>query len=266
MNKQTSKKPYKVGIVLSGGGARGFGHIGVLKALFEAGIQPEVVSGSSAGSIVGALYCDGNDPGQILELSRYIRLINVIRVTIPTNGFMQIQGITSLLRRNIKATRFEELEKPLFVNATDFYKARLTTFESGPLIRPVMASAAIPILFKPVMIDGVAYVDSGLIDNLPVSPLIDKCDYIIGVNANPVGEIEKLGGFTDTIDRMVKISYRDSIQRNKEYCSLYIEPPQLSNYKILEKSKLMEMVDAGYQYTKDLLRYKQHLFGQLVNT
>jgi NTE family protein len=90
-------REYKTGFVLSGGGARGFAHLGVIQALNEAGISPDIISGTSAGAIAGAFYCDGHSPKEILKIMAHHSRLDYMRPTLPRNGLLEISGINKLL-------------------------------------------------------------------------------------------------------------------------------------------------------------------------
>ena len=170
---------YKTGIVLSGGGARGFAHLGVLLALNEAGIFPDIISGTSAGALIGVLYADGYTPGEIMKLLDANTSFHYIRPTVPKEGLLQISGIIKILRDNLRAKTFEELKLPLIVAATNLNYGRIEYFSAGELLQPVIASASIPVLFKPVLINGCLFVDGGVLDNLPIKPVEEVCEFKI---------------------------------------------------------------------------------------
>lgn len=251
----TKLKPdkYSTALILSGGGARGFTHVGVLKALHEYKIFPSVICGSSAGAIVGALYADGHQPDDIVKIVKDKNFLSFLRVTYPTDGLFKLKGIASILRGVMSAKTFEELKLPLFVAATNFNTGKIRFFSKGELIIPVLASASIPIFFKPVKIDDHYYVDGGLLNNLPVEPVLGKATRIIGVNANPVGQIDKMPSFLGVIDRTVRMSYMSGIQNNIARCDIYIEPEKLKNYTILQLSKAEEIMEIGYEETMKVL-------------
>ena len=171
-----SDKKYKIGLVLSGGGARGFAHLGVIQALNEAGLFPDVISGTSAGAIIGSLYADGYTPAEIMKMVNSNSRLSYIRPTVPREGLLQISGIVRILRDNLRAKNFEELKIPLYVSATDLNNGKIVYFSKGVLIEKIIASASIPVLFKPVVIDNIHYVDGGVLDNLPVRPIEKECE------------------------------------------------------------------------------------------
>ena len=157
-----TEKRFKTGIVLSGGGARGFSHLGVLQALNEANIYPDIISGTSIGAIVGSLYADGNKPYEIFNLFSKNTRLDYFSLTVPKDGLLQISGMARILRETLKAKTFEELKLPLYVAATDLNNGKIVYFSKGELLRPVIASASIPVIFKPLIIDKTFYVDGGV--------------------------------------------------------------------------------------------------------
>jgi NTE family protein len=188
------EKKYKIGLVLSGGGARGFAHLGVIQALNDAGIFPDVISGTSAGALAGVLYADGHTPKEIQKIMNSGSRLDFMRPALPREGLLQIGGIIKILKASLHAKSFDELKIPLFVTATDLNNGKAVYFSKGELLDPVIASASIPVLFQPVIINNICYVDGGVLDNLPIRPIENKCRFLIGSFVNPVGYIEKISG------------------------------------------------------------------------
>ena len=256
-------KQYNTGLVLSGGGARGFAHLGVLEALNEAGIYPDVLSGASAGALVGVLYSDGYTPREILKIMNATRLLHYMRPTVPRSGLLQISGISKILDGNLKARTFKDLKIPLFVSATDLNNAVPVYFSEGDLIERVIASASIPVLFNPVVIDNVNYVDGGVLDNLPLRPIEGKCRFTIGSFVNPVGKEEMISGLMQIAERTFMVSMSKEIGDKSKKFDLFIAPPELSKYKILDPEKSSELFDIGYNATKSKL--KEPEIRRLIN-
>jgi NTE family protein len=200
------EKIYKTGLVLSGGGARGFAHLGVIKALNEAGIIPDVISGTSAGAIVGSLYADGYTPEEILKIMNLNGRLQYFSPTVPRGGLLQISGVEKILREKLRAKTFGELKIPLFVSATDLNSGKAVYFSEGDLLWPVIASASIPVLFKPVVIDGVQYVDGGVLDNMPIKPIEPLCRLLIGSFVNPTGFEENITSLIHIAERTFLLS------------------------------------------------------------
>ena len=175
----------KLGLVLSGGGVRGVAHIGVLKALDEAGISVDMVAGTSAGAIIGAFYCAGVSPDEIYRIADESGWFKIVKPTIPVKGFMKLQYLSDLLKKHVGKDDFSALKIPLYVTAININTARLEVFHEGSLYEKVIASASVPLMFEPVSIKNQLYLDGGLRMNLPAEPIRPLCQYLLGVNLIP---------------------------------------------------------------------------------
>jgi NTE family protein len=246
-------KKYKVGLVLSGGGTRGFAHLGVIQALIEAGIFPDVISGTSAGALVGVLYADGYSPREILTMMNWASRFDFMRPAMPREGLLQINGIIKILKTSLRSKKFSDLKIPLFVSATDLNNGKVVYFSEGDIIEPVIASASIPVLFQPVKINNVSYVDGGVLDNLPIRPIENQCSVTIGSFVNPVGYIEKISGLISIAERTFMLSMSKDILDKAKRFDLFIAPAKLRNYRFLDPEKSLEVFDIGYQATKEKL-------------
>ena len=139
-------KPYKFGISLSGGGARGIVHIGVLEALQKHGIRPEIISGASAGALVGVFYAAGMEPLKILELVKSNKMVKLFKWQMPSNGLIDISKISSLLEQNIEYDDFSQLQKPFYCSVVNLNSGLSEIKSEGKLFQWVVASASIPII------------------------------------------------------------------------------------------------------------------------
>jgi NTE family protein len=249
-----SDKQYNIGLVLSGGGARGYAHLGVIQALNEAGIFPDVISGTSAGALIGVLYADGYTPGEILNLMNGGSRLDFMRPALPREGLLQINVILKILKSHLRAKIFEELKIPLFVSATDLNNGKAVYFSEGDLFDPVIASASIPVLFQPVKINDISYVDGGVLDNLPIRPIENKCRILIGSFVNPVGYMEKISGLINIAERTFMLSMSKEISEKAKKFDLFVAPPELRNYKILDPEKSGELFMIGYKATNEKLK------------
>lgn len=248
------EEKYNTGLVLSGGGARGFAHLGVLQALNEADIFPDIVSGTSAGALVGVLYCDGNSPREILKIMKMQSKLDYMRPVVPRNGLLQISGVAKLLENYLKAKTFEDLKIPLFICATDLNNGKAVYFSKGKLITPVIASSSIPVLFKPVIINKINYVDGGVLDNLPVKPIRNKCKKLIGSFVNPVGYEESISGLITIAIRTFMLDQTKEMVEKSKYFDLMIAPAELTKFGILETESADAIFEMGYKITKSKLK------------
>jgi NTE family protein len=248
-----AEEQYNIGLVLSGGGARGFAHLGLIQALNDSGIFPDIISGTSAGALAGVLYADGYTPREILHIMNTGSRLDYMRPAMPREGLLQIGGIIKILKSSLRAKTFEELKTPLYVAATDLNNGRAEYFSKGDLIDPVIASASIPVLFQPVLINDVYYVDGGVLDNLPLKPIEKKCRSLIGSFVNPVGYMENCKGLINIAERTFMLSMSKEIGEKARIFDLFVAPLELRNYKILDPEKAEELFEVGYRSTKEKL-------------
>ncbi len=245
-----------IGLVLSGGGARGAAHIGVIKALEEHKIYPTHIAGTSAGAIVGALYAGGVGWLEMLNFFKTIPLFNTNRYAYRKPGFIDTKRFYDNFKEYLPIDNFNALKKPLFITATNVVDGTLKIFHEGELIRPVLASASFPGVFTPTEIDGSYYIDGGTLNNFPVEPLKQDCDTIIGVYVNPLKKIkiEDLKHSYNIVDRALKIkSVSESISKFSD-CDLVIKPEALSNYGTFSMNNMEAIFEVGYTSTKEFLK------------
>lgn len=252
-------KPYKIGIALSGGGIKGLCHAGVLKALEEQGIKPDIISGVSAGAVVGALYADGYSPDEIAKLFEDISFRQMTKFRIPDGGLFRIDAFENFIFKNMRAKTFEELNIPLRIVATNLDKGQSVVFSKGNLIDPIVASCSVPVLFTPKKINGIHYVDGGVLKNFPVSTISDDCDKVIGINASPLVADEYKLSLMNVASRTYHFMFKANILHDKELCDLLIEPVDMGNYDTFEVDKGREIFELGYQSTKQLLESKMKI-------
>jgi len=249
------KKTYDTGIILSGGGARGFAHAGILKALNESDIYPEVISGVSAGAIVGALYADGHSPDEIYEIfSSEDNFFNFVRFTVPRRGIFKTVGLSTNLGKNLRSEKFGDLEIPLYVAATNISTGKMVYFHEGEILPAVLASASIPVLFEPVEIDGDLYVDGGVLDNFPVAPVQEQCKRLIGVSLNPIQAEEDFSHLFRIAERSFRLSVSANIRDKFDACEMVFEPEELGSFGLLDASRGEEMFDLGYRTAREYLK------------
>lgn len=238
-----------LGIALSGGGVRGLVHAGVLQALEEQGIEPECVSGTSAGAIIGALYAHGYRPTEIREIARNKKLIRLLSLKIPSKGFASHKFLRRQLNKYLPEGSFDSLKKTLFVSVANLNTGEVESRSDGPLIDLVVASASIPVLFEPVEIGGCLYVDGGLLRNLPASPLKGLCEVILGVNVIPQLEMstERLSSLINVGVRCFDLSALNTIKAELPLCDVVIEPAAIHQYGRFSFSQVDEMYKIGYE-------------------
>lgn len=172
-----------IGLALGSGGKRGFAHIGVLKALEAAGIKPDLIVGTSAGSMVGALFASGLSAGEIERIAEGIESPLLGRAVIPGRGLLSSEPIQSFVNRHVGNRRIEELAIPFAAVATDAQSGAETVFNRGNTGMAVRASSSVPVFFQPVTIGGREYVDGTLVSPVPVGVARRMgADVVIAVN------------------------------------------------------------------------------------
>lgn len=199
-SKQTgveeNRRP-RIGLALSSGAARGLAHIGVVAELERAGIKIDAIAGTSMGGYIAALYSAGYRgeqmeilASQVPDRSTFLRLLDF--EIPPTKGLIRGMRVERYFRRSLKSLKFDDLRVPLSIVATNLDTLEREIFQQGSVVEAVMASCAMPGLFRPYEIDGVRYADGAVAEPLPVPALRESglCDLIIAVNAIPtVGDL-----------------------------------------------------------------------------
>jgi NTE family protein len=246
----------KNGIVLSGGGTRGFAHLGVLHALDELGIKISAVSGSSAGALVGSLYSAGLKPKEIMRIFQKTGVLQNLKFSWSRLGLFKFDKLEALLLQHIGHNDFSKLNIPFYACATNLDSSEYKIFSEGELIMPVLASCAIPGIFKPIKIDGITYVDGGVLNNLPIEPLSDQCSFIMGVNIMPLEKDNQFTGASDIVFKCLLMSIRSNILSRIPKLDLYIEPAGISKYQAFKTDQAKALFDAGYNTTMSLFKEK----------
>jgi len=238
---------FSVGITLSGGGARGAAHIGVLQALNENGVFPKMVSGTSAGSLIGALYCYGYSPEEILKFSKEKCFLKIFQLTFYYNKHARLHHIKSFLRTHFPEDDFDALKIPISIAATNLNKGCIQFFEQGKLSEAIIASSTLPILFKPLAINNQVYVDGGVLNNLPIEPLINKVDKVIGVSICPHKELERIDGLWPIAERCYHLAIWSNVAIRLRQCDVALEIEGAFDYGMFDVRKADELFKIGYE-------------------
>ena len=240
-----------LGLVLSGGGARGAAHIGVLQALEEFGLKFSQVSGTSAGAIIGALYAHGYPPKDIFSMIQQMRILKSIRPAWTWSGLLKMDGLHDMLLKYLPENDFSKLKISLTIAATEIRKGEIKYFSEGELIPAILASCSIPAVFDPYVFKGSMYVDGGLLDNLPAAPIRKKCDFIIGAHCNMVSQTFDATNWKVVIERSLLMAIGQNTLVSKQLCDVVVEPPGLDKYSSFDIGKAKEMFEIGYKFTKE---------------
>lgn len=244
---EATPKPYKIGLALSGGGAKGFAHLGVFKLLEESGLKPEIISGTSAGSLMGVLFADGYSAEEIKNMFIGREFSEFAQLQIPKSGLFNYDRFQDFLRRHLRTKRIEDLPIPTVIVATDLDHGCSHEFRSGPIVEAVTASCCMPIVFSPVFIDGVHYVDGGLFRNFPVSTIRDECEYVIGVNVSPLIPQRYKQTLLHIAQRTYHYVFKANAIEDRELCDILIEAKEVGLYKTFDLENINLISEIGYE-------------------
>ena len=236
----------RINLVLSGGAARGIAHIGVLKAVEELGFKVNALSGVSAGAIVSVFYSQGYSPEEMLELVKKTRWLSLFTPKIPRSGLFSLKRAEKLLNELIDVDRIENLPKRVYICTTDLLSAKALYFHRGELVPILLGSCALPGIFEPVKYHRYVFIDGGIMNNLPVEPFERYKTPKVGVDVNPVEEVNRVGNIVGILMRSFFLAVRSNIDKRKELCDLVITP-DIVGFSPLDVRKADELYKLGYQ-------------------
>jgi NTE family protein len=240
----------KIGLVLSGGGARGLCHLGVTKALEEAGVKFDFMSGTSAGAVIACFYSYGYKPDEILNIIEGTSLLKSLRPAWTLKGLLKLDNLRALILKYLPENTFESLKIPVTVAATDIKKGKIEYFAQGELVDALLSSCCVPAVFNPITFRGSLYVDGGILDNLPVKAIRDKCDRIIGSHCNFITSEFDVKNIRSVVERSLLMAIHGNTMQNKALCNVLIEPPDAGKFSGFDLGKARELFNIGYAYTK----------------
>lgn len=241
------KPPYRLGVALSGGGARGFAHVGALKALAEAGMKPDVIAGVSAGAVAAVMYAAGVPLDEMLSLFTSTKFTDFARPSlIHGDGMFSLMRFKQFIEEATGIDRLENLRIPTYVGVTDLDHGEPAEFHEGPLGERVVASCSIPIVFSPVEIDGIHYVDGGVLRNLPAWIIREKCETLIGINVSPLRTFEYKKSLLDIGMRTYNLMAKANQQQDMDICDHVIITPELIHYQVFNLKDIHKAYLSGY--------------------
>lgn len=218
-------KKIKLALALGGGAARGFAHIGVIKALEAQGIVPDIVVGTSAGSVVAALYASGMSGFDLQNVALQMEEAMVADWTLPNRGVLKGEALQAFINQKVGQQPIQALKKPLGVVATDLQSGELVLFRRGNTGMAVRASSAVPGMFQPVEIAGRDYVDGGLTSPVPAqSARAMGADFVIAVDISNVKRTDRLVGTLDVLLQTFSIMGHAISRHELEDADVVIRP------------------------------------------
>jgi NTE family protein len=241
------RKKAKIGLALGGGGARGFAHLGALKAFEEFGLQFDYVCGTSAGSLVGAFYAAKYSYEEIFKIARELDIKDI-----KTNKIAFIpsktEGIENILIENLGDISIEELSIPFSAIAVDLITTNEVCITRGNLAKAVAGSCCVPGFFQPVQFDNMHLCDGGLKNTLPADvPKIFDCDYVVGIDVNKSRlygtESTKL---FDVISCSIRILMQSNVVKGYLHSDVLLKP-ETKRFKSTKTEGYLDMIEEGYR-------------------
>ena len=235
-----------LGLALSGGTAKSIAHIGVLQALEDAGMRPDVIAGTSGGSLIAVVYASGVGTDRMVEMAGRVNWRRLARVRIPRLGLFSNQGVAELVRDTVGDLTFEDLEIPTHVVTTDLLSGQKAVFSHGPVAPAVQASCSIPQIFSPVEIDDGLYADGGFLEYLPLPTLRDVgCSTAVGVHLGAFADFTpRPGHLLAMIMRTIGIVAVRNAHEAAPMADVLIEP-DLRGFHSFDLKRHEELIDAG---------------------
>ncbi|POA96806.1 Patatin [Chromobacterium sinusclupearum] len=242
----------KIGLALGGGAAKGFAHIGVIKVLEGAGIVPDVITGTSAGSVVGSLYASGLNGVQLQQRAMALDQADLTDWTLSTKGVLKGEKLQNWINAQVGNKPLEKLPRPFGAVATELDSGRKVVFRVGNTGQAVRASASIPNVFLPVKIGGKRYVDGGLVSPVPVSAAREMgAQFVIAVDITARPKPGKAVGFLSMLDQSLNIMNGPALALELKQADVVIRPDVLDigsadfdsrNQAILEGEKAAQQM------------------------
>ncbi len=240
----------KVGLALGSGGAKGYAHIAYLEVLDQLFIKTSAIAGASMGALIGAFYASGMPAREIRKLAESISFRNIPHIVDLAgpmdSGIIKGRKIEEWIRENLKAKTFEDLNIPLRIVATDFWRKEQVVFDSGELVPAIRASISIPGVFEPYQLGGRLLVDGGVVNPVPID-LLGDADFLVGIDvsgervedaAKDPGRLEVLLGAYGIMGKIIMES-----RAVDEKVAIYLKPP-LSGFNSMEFLRAAEIIES----------------------
>ncbi len=244
-----SDKRYSTGLALSGGGAKGFAHVGVLMAMEKCGLKPSIMSGVSAGSIVATLYAAGLSARDIIDcFGAYSGFTDFTKLTVPKASLFKLDKFARIFESWLPVKYLEELEIPTMVCATDIEAGKSKGWGKGEITPRVMASCSVPIVFAPVEIDGVHYIDGGVLRNLPAWVIRKECRTLIGSNCSPLADDYTYKASLPSVTmRTYSLMSKSNTLQDILLCDHMIRHAAVASVGTFNMSEMRKIVLRGYE-------------------
>jgi NTE family protein len=252
----------KIGLALGSGGARGFAHLGVIKALKDAGIPIHLIAGSSMGALVASFYGTGIDMERLYKLSTAFKRKYFLDFTVPKMGFISGKKVKEFIKVFTHGKNIEELDIPIGIVATDLLTGEKVVFQTGPVADAVRASISIPGIFVPEKYNGRILVDGGVSDRVPVSVAKEMgADIVIAVDVSRVKRNAEILSIYDVIMQSIDIMQAEIINNREIAASVMIRPP-VEIYSSRAFTNIDEIINLGEEEAKKSLHQIKTVIDQ----
>lgn len=260
--KLGKNKNVKIGLALGGGGARGFAHLGAIKAFEEYGLKFDYVAGTSAGSLVGAFYSHGWSFEQMYNMAKNFKEKDIRRSKIPLMP-SSTEGIEEIITGNLGDIDIRENSIPLAVVAVDILSTKECVITKGNLAKAVAGSCAVPAIFQPVEFEDRLLSDGGLQNTLPSNvPKLFGCDYVVAVDVNPSRTYgAKSTKILDVLGATIRILMKKNAETGYEFGDIVIQP-ETKRFKSTKMEGYDEMIEEGYRATIEKMPEILELFNK----
>ncbi len=255
----------RLGLSLSGGAMRGLAHIGVLQALEDNNIQTDYISGTSIGSFAAALYAFGIPLKEIRRVGKSMTPIKISKLKLSKYALFSNEELGRLIQDKIGKAKIEDSRIPLAIMAVDIATGEKVVLRKGEVAPAVMASNAVPGLYRPIFIDGRMLVDGGLAEDVPISPLKPMgAEVVVAVNLSAERRYGTPNDIIDIIFNAIEIAIDQNTKFQVRQADLLIEP-QLSHFPRIDVRKVDELIAEGYRSTKASITKIKRLLGKSSN-
>ncbi len=237
----------RLGLALSGGATRGFAHIGVLQAFEENSIRPDYISGTSIGAFAAALYAFGLSLAEIRSLAQGMTPVNVSKLKLSRYALFSNEELARLIQSRIGKARIEDALIPLAIIAADIGRGEKVVLRQGEVAPAVMASNAVPGIYRPVIIDGRMLVDGGIMEDVPISPLRPMgADTVVAVNLSADRRYRQPEDIIDVLLNAFDLALDDDTTAQVKAADILIEP-QLSHFRRMDVTQIDALIAEGHR-------------------
>lgn len=255
-------KKVKIGLTFGGGGARGYAHLGVIKAFEEYGLNFDFISGTSVGSLIGAFYSNGWTFQQMYDMASKFKEKEIRRSKLPLMP-STTDGLEEIIKNGLGDIDVNESKIPFAVIATDIITTKECVIRNGNLAKAVAGSCAVPAVFQPVKFEDKLLLDGGLQNTLPSDiPKIFGCDYVVAVDVHSArNDGAKSSKYLDVLGATMRVLTSKSAVLGYRYAEVVLMP-ETKRFKSTKLNGFDEMIEEGYKETIDKMPQILALFNR----